>query len=226
LQSRVEACGDFFFTPIRYLFHGKDVRIIEDKDAKQHVHHVASFYNGKNTACGIHMSSTADKLWSSEKTLFRTVLAVIFLVPGFFLACLAKVPAYLFESTRERHELVKLHFTPCDKTIGSKTSPLTKEEVQGAIGELERDPLHQKVDTLFIYGNGFREDPGSFTSCNFKPERVIVKGITLETTTDLMKEKWMGKENFYSIKGALEDKPKLRPGSSKPYHVIYQIQES
>jgi hypothetical protein len=145
--GRLARIGNFGLAPVRNLLGGNTV-ILE----KTEVHHVASFHNkGKG-----YKSKTNDKLHSSNTGLGKTILSIVLIVPGLFLA-LVKIPSYLFGDVREAHDLTIKHFTPIDIVIGKEEDTIDSlSELKQKLENKWNNPLHQPAGTLTIYGDNLK----------------------------------------------------------------------
>lgn len=105
------ALGDRCLAPARYLFHGRNVQILNQEHALQAIDHVASFH-AQGTA---HHSRTSKTLHSAPRSLLRTATAIIALLPGLLLGLPLKGLTYLSHTVRDNHALLYRHFTPIDQ---------------------------------------------------------------------------------------------------------------
>lgn len=171
--------GNLGLAPIRYFFHGRNIKILPDPVQQkillkeQEVHHVGSFSTQP------YFSKTTNGLISSNRNLLKTVAAIVFLIPGLCLGSIFKGLSYLSKATRDEHGLIKKHFTPVNRTIGSLEKPLNEEELQAALRKIAKEPLHQKINALTIYGKDdmqLKTDPGFR---NLDPKKVIFVGARI-----------------------------------------------
>src|SRR5580658_7637403 len=121
LNTRVENSGvlawigDKGLSPFRYLFNGRTIRIIRGEwgNPDIEVHRVASFHKR-----GWQNSSrTNEYLTSSFTNLTKTILSIVFLIPGMILGAAFKGLAYLFPDVRSNHKLTKESLTPTTRII-------------------------------------------------------------------------------------------------------------
>lgn len=233
--------GNTCLTPVRYLFHGKTVEIVS-KELFQEVHHVSSFHKSD-----LYCSKSNSGLKSASTGFLQTVAAIITLIPGLFIGAIFKGLSYLSKSTRDQHALIKEHFKPIDKTIGSAEKPLVKSDIRAALRCLGCEPLHQKIHALTIYGANVQlnTDPG-FLELN--PKKVIFVGakIVHEPTEHLRLDELLSGSKKWkrdavrvvtasesgtfvdqivvkSVDEALTHQTERRPRSSKRYHGIYVV---
>lgn len=108
LNTRIEnqgiccALGNAALIPYRYLFNGRTIRIIKtEKDHK--IHHVLSFHplGNRNT------SLNCPDLSSSKRSMLKTALAIMTLLPGLFVGVLFKTVGYLFTDVQKMDHLVR-----------------------------------------------------------------------------------------------------------------------
>ncbi len=178
-HSGTLACiGDIGLTPVRYLFNGSTISKINLRPSNEiAIHHVASFH--KN---GIeNISRTHYLLKSSSTGMIKAALSIVFLIPGLIIGAAFKGAAYLFSNVRATHSLVKLHFTPISRTIGSVNKPITNaDQLNRALrDEASTTPTNQLTDTLIIHGDGklkINEDPGIL---RFNPMKLILVGAQI-----------------------------------------------
>ncbi len=181
LNSRVENSGvlawigDKGLAPFRYLFNGATICVQpRDSDKEIEIHHVASFHRfGIN-----HASNTGNFLRSSSTGMIQTALSIVFLIPGFIIGAAFKGAAYLFSDIRAKHSLVKLHFTPINRTIGSAENPITTgpQLIRALRDEALNTPKNQRTNALIIHGSEelkITADPGII---QFNPMKLIFVG--------------------------------------------------
>jgi hypothetical protein len=203
------------------------------------VHHVRSFHQDGNR----HYSRSDYRLESSSKNIFKTAAAIIFLLPGLCFGSIFKGLSYLSQSTREKHRLVKQHFTPENKFIGSHQNPLDENQIFEALQVLHKDPLHQKINALVIYGKDVQmnNDPGIG---RLNPKKLILVGAQIvhqpspfDRLDDKLSRyrKWCSKvlrlpggtfvtqKPVRNIVEALADQLPRRPGSFARYHRVYVV---
>lgn len=178
LNTRVEnsgtlsRIGDMGLSPVRCLFNGQTVSISPAGLSSHEVHHVASFH--RKGAC--NYSKTDWQLKSHTRGLLEVVAAIVLLIPGLFLATAKALAYYLSEDVCKKHRLVKEHFTPIDRTIGTPQKPITSiEELKAALDvEWKSNHKHQPTNELTIYGDeNFKisSDPGIM---QFNPMKLIL----------------------------------------------------
>lgn len=184
LNARVENSealawmGDKALTPFRYLFNGKTIRIQpRASDQQIEIHHVASFHSKGNDNCSL----TDWKLKSSSTGMIKTVISIVFLIPGLIVGAPFKALAYLFSDVRGKHRLTNEHFTPVNREIGSISNPITtRDQLENALdAELQSDPKNHLTDALIIHGDGnltINEDPGIL---KFNPMKLILEGCKI-----------------------------------------------
>ncbi len=74
-----------------------------------HVHSVDSFRTRGRSRSNIN-------LMSSPRGMIKTVLSILFLLPGILLGAVFKGLAYSSSNVRKNHHLTKEHFTPVNET--------------------------------------------------------------------------------------------------------------
>ena len=241
--------GDAFLTPCRYLLGGRTVIQV----AKAHwkgFFHVSSFHNKTSNGFS-HRAANYPALSSSDRSYFRTILAIITLIPGLFFGVIFKGSAYcLSADTRLKHSLIKTHLTPIDKTIGSQNDPLTLDHIQQQLELMGNDNLHQKTNALIIHGNNvnINNDPGII---KLRPGKLILVNarIVHQPSIQRLDEKfpqhnWLGSNVragtpatisnntvvsqfvFKTVEAALAYKPPRRPWSFKRYHCVCVVEQS
>lgn len=88
--------------------------------------------------------------------------------------------SYVFINVRLRHELVKKHFTPINREIGSTACPIeTLKGLQQALAAEKNKHPRQPTNALIIHGNGnlkINEDPGILA---LNPMKLILKGAQI-----------------------------------------------
>jgi hypothetical protein len=110
--------------------------------------------------------------------MIKAVCAVVFLVPGLFLA-IFKVFAYLFSDVQEQHRLLREHLTPIDREIGSVANPIeTPEALQQALNTEFANDGERITHALIIRGKNLRinTEPGIL---RFNPLKLILNGATV-----------------------------------------------
>lgn len=93
IQGQGTLCliGNFALTPYRYLFGGRDIKIIQN-GGRQTIHHIASFHPfGSRNKC-----QTNPAFHSSETNMLRTAAAIALLVPGLMIGFIFKWMGYVF----------------------------------------------------------------------------------------------------------------------------------
>lgn len=185
-QGKAAWIGDWGLTPVRYLFNGRDVCIINPEE----VHHVVSFHTkGKE-----NRSSTSYFMYSEAKNMQKTLLALVCLIPGLVLSII-KLISYLFTEIREKHQIILDHFSPLEKgtaekpfkhdfrtnsEIGTKDEPITSiEQLAKELTKLKFLPSGNLVDALIIHGDGKLKiitDPGIMA---INPLKLILEGVEL-----------------------------------------------
>jgi hypothetical protein len=230
--------GNFLLTPVRYLFRGKKLSWIEPNQ----IHHVKAFAN--NHGMIKFRSKTHQPLRASDKTFLKTVAAIIFLIPCFFAGTIFKAIAYLSSETRDRHRLVKKHFTPINVKVGSPTERIANEtELQNRLSLLLQDPIHPRINVLTIYGNGNLKINHECGILRLNPQKVILVGAEIvnhgssgRTLDDALssRKKWL--KDFKqrpAIQQIIVDSeeqalafpcPKIE-GSGKSYHCVFKVQD-
>lgn len=179
--------GDWGLTPVRYLFNGRDIAVL----SRDEVHHVASFHvKGKENRA----STSHDMLWSEPKSTGRTVLAIVFLIPGLVLS-LFKLISYLFADVKQRRQIILDHFSPLK--AGAVEKPCKQDRINREIGTIEKPittlvqlqeeltrsrllPGGDRVDALIIHADGnlkIVSDPGILA---INPLRLILEGAEFE----------------------------------------------
>lgn len=184
LNTRVENSGALAWignkglAPFRYLFNGKTMLVQpRDSDKAIEIHHVNSFHidgdlNTSNTTIFINSESTG---------MIKTILSIVLFIPGFIVGVIFKALAYLSSEIRGMHRLVREHFTPVDRVIGSVANPIkTREALSAAIrAERESDPKNRRTNAMIIHGDGnltINEDPGILA---FNPMKLILNGVKI-----------------------------------------------
>ncbi|HAZ15190.1 MAG TPA: hypothetical protein DCY54_00870, partial [Parachlamydiales bacterium] len=149
----LEKTGNLFLTPLRALWHGREVRMNYTLlNQLEGIHHVASFHKEGE----LHCSHTLPALHSSHSHPIRTALFILGLLPCLVLGTLFKTLAYaVSETTVKHHKMVKRHFTPIDLSVGSLESPIGHltawVRFQEALNSYS--PIHPKVRHLFVFGD-------------------------------------------------------------------------
>lgn len=125
------AMGDFCFNPVRCLFNGNEVAIIESK----------VYY--------LHDDSKLTTL--SEKALhcLRIVAAIVLLVPGLLLGTLFKGMGYLSQSVRDNHQMVVLHEASIDKPKEELWSQLVRKTKSIQLKFLSEDQVNHRFTDIF-----------------------------------------------------------------------------
>jgi hypothetical protein len=122
LKTKVEDSGILSYignkglAPVRYLFKGQTYQIKKDE-----IERILSFKKYE-----IKPYFTRFNFVTSEKTMLKTVAAVVLLIPGLLLS-LFKLAAYIFSDVREKHQLVKKSITPINVHIGTVREPIKDE---------------------------------------------------------------------------------------------------
>jgi hypothetical protein len=168
--------GDTGLAPFRYLFNGKTIRIqTGDLDQEVEIHSVASFHKRY-----IYSRTTWD-LHSSRTGMIKTALSVVLLVPGLLFAAF-KGLAYAFYDVRVKHSLVKEHFTPVNREIGSEASPIkTRGELYEALeAERESDPENHPTNALIIHGDGTLKIIEGPRILFFNPMKLVLVGASID----------------------------------------------
>lgn len=253
LNTRVENSGalawigDKGLAPYRYLFNGKTMQVQpRDSDKVIEVHHVEAFHVDGDW----NYSKTNPFLRSESTGMIKTILSIVLLIPGIIVGIVFKALAYLSSAIREKHSLVKEHFTPINRTIGSVANPIkTRHELSEALAaERKSDPKNRRTDALIIHGDGnltINEEPGIMA---FNPMKLILDGVKIvhepamgDRLDDKMRSsrKWeVGPRiitNDPSVAGAkvqqaksIDDAlkyvaPKRAWNSCKRYHTIFEM---
>jgi hypothetical protein len=179
--------GDWGLTPVRYLFNGRDVAILSPDE----MHHVASFHaKGKEN----RSSTSYFMMWSEAKSMQKTLLAIVCLIPGLVLS-IFKLISYLFTEIREKHQIILDHFSPLkegaaeklvkhdfrtNREIGTKDEPITStEQLAKELAHSRHLPSGDLVDALIIHGDGKLKivtDPGILA---INPLKLILEGAEL-----------------------------------------------
>ncbi len=242
LNTRIEdsgilqRVGNLGLTPVRYLSKGRDVRIeIDRHNDVTSIHHVKSYHrNGYR-----HSSRTAAGFTSSSKSHLKTVAAIVLLIPGLLLS-VCKLLSYVFAASRRDHALVKEHFTPINRTIGSEDAQVGRTPaLSNALDREWHKPLNQKTHAIVVYGDqdfNFDADPGML---RFNPQKIVLIGARAvnshrHTLTDEMgsSRKWITKDYYAHPEQApvtLDEilnapQPQRQSNSGKLSHVFYQMQ--
>lgn len=212
LANQLRAIGDAALAPVRYFFNGQSVHL-ERKNGegegkpKYAAGHVASFHAKTNSVYSRSLS--VGYLHSDEKTWLRTAAAIIFLIPGIFIALFTKLPSYLFAETREYNELAHKHFTPISMSVGQKEPLSTLSDIFCSLRSArDENRLDQPVDILTIYTKKDLscDDTESEKRAKIEhipneifimePKKVIFIGLNAMTCrqlflTTLLKDKWV-----------------------------------
>lgn len=227
--STLSQIGDRGLAPFRYLFKGKRIYIEYSNMHLLAIHHVASYHKYPD-----HRSKTTAAMVSSQESMIKTALSVIFLLPGLILGATFKSLAYLSPAVRENHRLAKKYLTPIDRRIGSIDNPIkTSQELREALSnENILNRMHSPTKALIIYGDGnltINEDPGI---CIFNPKKVILIGAKLVhegSATGRLFEKLKSKNKwFFKVCRSEEDALKCKADrkkflSSKRYRILFTV---
>jgi|HubBroStandDraft_4_1064222.scaffolds.fasta_scaffold165180_1 hypothetical protein len=198
LNTRVEDSGalawigDKGLAPVRYLCNGKTILVefrgSDDSDNKIEIHHVTSFHKqgAQNRA------KTYHDLQSSSTGMIKTVLSVVFLIPGLMVGAVFKGLAYLSSDVREKHSLAKEHLTPINREIGTRSQPMRNEqELKEALSAAyESDLKHRPTDALIIHGNGtfaIHDHPEVLKNIlKFNSRKLILENTSLKNHPELL----------------------------------------
>jgi hypothetical protein len=168
--------GDLGLTPLRYLMGGKTIQLLMEGGVLN-IHSVASFHKeGK-----YHSSISTYTLRSSPTHMIKTIGAVLFVVPGLFLAVVKLVDYAASAGARINHRLVREHLTPVNREIGTWERPIRSDEQLRAVlaGEWNNDARHRPTNALIIHADGNLEintEPGIL---RFNPMRLILEGAQI-----------------------------------------------
>lgn len=229
--------GNIGLTPFRYLFNGKTF-------------HIDSQDSGKTFEI-YWWKKTYRENWNKDRHLLvkmmETALAITVLVPGLLLASF-KVFSYLFLDVRKKHALIKDHYIPINRTIGSLDQPIQSESQ--LVEKLQQlayifDPKKQLTNALIIHGNGNLKINSAVEIPRINPMKLILVGsqIVPSVTSHFDKEmyetnKWevysaewpahvrgrLRVINAHSIEEALQETAPRRSWiSCKRYHQIFSI---
>lgn len=241
--------GNLGLAPYRYLFNGKTVSVVTDKTDNQvvHVHDVSSFHNNGAD----HHSTTEYDLVSSEKAFYKLVLAVVLLIPGLILS-VCKALSYLFEDVQQKNALAQQHFTPINRTIGTKENPITStQNLENELYVESQKPLHQRTNAIIIYGDGNLEINAEPGILRFNPAKIILvgakvvhkpcgamggrlddammssgkwkdAGVGRVVTSDNSAKTGASAQTADSVDAALNE-PNPSRGGGKTFHVLYQV---
>lgn len=202
LNTKIENTGDLAYlgnlglAPVRYLLGGKTVRT--SYDGALHICHVASFHEkGELNTCKEWSprpkNPMAKEPWgrpemrpftSSSTSLTKTILSILFLVPGLFLS-LAKLASYAYEENRKIHQEVQRHFTPVVRTIGTPQKPISsEEEFKKAIQEerTRSKPYHQPTEAIIVYGSNQLTIQKAEDLLFFNPMKIGIFGVPIDRT--------------------------------------------
>jgi hypothetical protein len=186
--------GDTALTPVRYLFRGKSVWIEPDvtDESKIYVDHVASFHKTGSR----HSSKTEEELCSSSTGMFKTLIAIVCLIPGLIIGLAFKMSAYLFfDDIRKNHDFVKQHFTPIHRMIGTAEEPISsvvnlKNALQGACTS---NTIHCPTSVLHIHCNATLTVDQNYYDVaeailKLNPKKLILEGLnTHEVSLNALK---------------------------------------
>lgn len=238
--SGLSDLGNSFLTPVRYLFKGRSVKIIINDNLEPTMHHVRSYHKTPG-----HQSKSYP-LHSLPKNFFKTVLAIVTLIPGLLLGTIFKGLSYLQKSTREEHLALKSHFTPQNVVIGTVDDALNLQQIENALRQI---PLNKKIDALVITGNQveINTDPGI---SRLNPKKLILigakivhkPGINRLDEALLRKGSWLWKDgrafqkmqkveentfvtqiHVHTLEEALNHPLPRKPKSLSRYHAVYVV---
>jgi hypothetical protein len=151
LANTLRGIGDTALAPVRYLFNGQIVCIEKKMDDSYGIGHIPSYdKEGKSVAC----RKLVSRLQPGEKSCWKTAVAIIFLIPGIFIALLTKLPTYLCAETKKYNLLAQQHFTPTNIILGQQKPFTSCTAIWQAI--LDSNLLNQPVEALIIHGTSFK----------------------------------------------------------------------
>jgi hypothetical protein len=234
----VAGVADFFLTPVRYLWNGKNVRIIVHQPTSENrgyteMHHVKSFHKEGSA----HTSKSNPALRSSSKNLLKTTLAIMTFCPGLILGSLLKafsvtydnLKAYFSKPAPDYWGLLKLHFTPETRFIG-RDFPLDKDGIEEEVKIKKRETLNQKTENLIVHGKGDIVYNNSSSIFSLGAKKVILVDITMneeDIHLDASSPTLAIHQQFNSVEDALNDTPKKRYDDNGRRIVdVYLIQSS
>ena len=172
-QGTTAGIGDFFLTPARYLWNGKNVQVIIKNSA----------HDGFSTPKIKHVKSFP------ETSYLKTTLAISLLIPGLFVGVIFKgISLYFSETALDYLGLVKDYFTISpERRIGEPDYLLNKETIIGKIEERKRRTINQKIDHFVVYGQNveFDKDPGLF---GFRARKFILVGVKFAKNLSFQEE--------------------------------------
>lgn len=226
LASRV---GDNLLAPFRYLFHGRDVKVIMTRQDQPEVVSCPSFY-GKDPEF-----SQGSRHW------MKAILAIILLAPATLCGLAAKVISYKDPEVRERHRLAKIHLTRVPLVVIGQDSPVELENdlIRTCHDIFAGDLFHRKVDTLVIHGRDHLELSAHIHELVQLKRLIIVNGRIAPGELDnslRASGKWLVQKNrrdetdtfikqvhAKSVSEAAKAKSPLRSWLSfgKRFHVVY-----
>lgn len=184
LNTKIENSGILAWTgntslaSFRYLFNGRTVQIFQNDPQKDpEIHHVDSFHKRGRS----NMSKTNMWLESKSTGLVKTILAIIFIVPGLIIGSAFKALSYLFADVRKNHRYTIEHFTPINRHIGSIYKPITtEEELRDAVyEEFKNDPKNRPTTALIIHGDGNLKINKESGILRFNPMKIILEGAEM-----------------------------------------------
>lgn len=223
--------ADNCLAPYRYLFNGRDVRVIVTKQNKTEVVSCPSFY------------ARDPEFKQNSRHWLRGVSAIVLLIPSVFLGTFVKIISYKDREVRERHRLAKTHLTRVPLVIiADQLSPFSTEAQVIATCQniFDNDLLHRRINTLVIHGRSLELCSGLNEFLDLK-KLILVNGRILPGDIDNLlasTKKWyIGKYKGYpfetrltqiSLRTIEEAKKAVRPRrgnwfSFKRFRVVYNI---
>ena len=127
--------GDFFLTPVRYLFHGDKVTVSQND----------------NVVTVNHRLEYGNSYLEPKKNFLNVVASIILLIPGILFGIAIKSFSYISELTRERHKLALSHYHNAEIRLGTAAVEEIEEEavpvmLTWELSELEENSLKAIVN--------------------------------------------------------------------------------
>lgn len=172
--------GSICFGPIRFLFNGKEIRLIKHEK------------EGNVSVSNLRVASFGDDTRFIK--FIKTLAAIIAIIPLTLLGTLVKGVSYAFKSIQETHKIVVKHYTPLRLFFGFPHKRLPLDNIDVELKKIIlRNPLNQTIKSVVIFAE--RNTVISSTSNLFKglitegwPQLILVDA-KLESSDPMYEEK-------------------------------------